>query len=317
MKSLFVIPAVLLWFGIPVPAPAQAEPELFPSTIELPAGFRPEGIEIGSLPVAYFGSAADGSIYRADLITGHGGILTPGPGTPSLGLRLDSRGRLFVAGGTGGDIRVVDVRTGAVLTSYRVGTAPDTFVNDVVLTPAGAWFTDSRAPVLYHLPLGPDGTLPPPEAVVRLPLTGDITYVPDTINANGIVPTPDGAGLIIVQSATGRLFRVDPATGETQRVDLGGDTAPAGDGLLLRDTILLVVQNRLDAVAEIALDPTGTTGRVERRITDPRFDVPTTVARFGHRLYLPNARYDTPPKPTTPYSAVAVDGAWDAVRPRR
>ncbi|SUA45070.1 hypothetical protein [Nocardia africana] len=155
MKSLYAIPAVLLWFGIAVPAPAQAEPGLFPSTIELPAGFRPEGIEIGSLPVAYIGSAADGSIYRADLITGHGGILTPGPGTPSLGLRLDDRGRLFVAGGTGGDIRVVDVGTGAVLASYRVGTAPGTFVNDVVFTLAGAWFTDSRTPVLYHLPSVP------------------------------------------------------------------------------------------------------------------------------------------------------------------
>ncbi|MBF6150004.1 superoxide dismutase [Nocardia nova] len=307
MKRPFVIPLVLLWLGVAAPAPVQAQPALFPATIDLPAGFRPEGIEIGTLPVAYIGSASDGSIYRADLISGRGTILTPGRGTPSLGLRLDSHDRLFVAGGTGGDIRVIDVRTGAVLASYRVGTAPGTFVNDAVFTPTGAWFTDSRKPVLYHLPLGPDGALPPSEAVVRLPLIGDITYVPDAINANGIVPTPDGAGLVIVQSATGQLFRVDPATGVTRRVDLGGDAVPAGDGLLLRDTTLLVVQNRLDAVAVITLDRMGTTGRVERRITDPRFDVPTTVACFGRRLYLPNARYDTPPGPTTPYSAVAVD----------
>ncbi|NKY84900.1 SMP-30/gluconolactonase/LRE family protein [Nocardia veterana] len=310
MKHVTGIAAALLCFGIVVPAPGQAQPALFPSTIELPAGFRPEGIEIGSLPVAYIGSAADGSIYRADLVTGRGELLTRGPGTPSLGLRLDSHGRLFVAGGTAGDIRVVDVRSGAVLASYRVGAPPDTFVNDVVLTATGAWFTDSRAPVLYHLPLGSDGALPPPEAVVRLPLTGDITYQPDAINANGIVPTPDATGLLIVQSATGQLFRVDPASGVTRRVDLGTDAVPAGDGLLLRASTLLVVQNRLDAIAVITLDPTGTTGRVERRITDSRFDVPTTVARFGPRLYLPNARYDTPPEATTTYSAVAVDGPW-------
>jgi hypothetical protein len=42
------------------------------------------------------------------------------------------------------------------------------------------------------------------------------------------------------------------------------------------------------------------------RIGDPRFDVPATVARFGHRLYLPNARFTTPPTPTTPYDAVAI-----------
>ncbi|WP_063007743.1 SMP-30/gluconolactonase/LRE family protein [Nocardia kruczakiae] len=310
MKRLFGISVALLCFGIAVPAPTHAQPALFPTVIDLPAGFRPEGIAIGSLPVAYIGSAVDGSIYRADLVTGHGDILSRGPGTPALGLRLDHPGRLFVAGGTGGDARVVDIRSGAVLASYRLGTPPDTFVNDVVFTPTGAWFTDSRTPVLYHLPIGPDGALPPPEAVVRLPLTGEITYVTGAINANGIVGTPDGAGLVLVQSATGRQFRVDPATGVTRRIDLGTEAVPAGDGLLRHGTTLLVVQNRLDAVAVITLDPAGTTGTVQRRITNARFDVPTTVAWFDHRLYLPNARYDTPSRPSTPYSVVAVDRPW-------
>jgi len=35
--------------------------------------------------------------------------------------------------------------------------------------------------------------------------------------------------------------------------------------------------------------------------------VPTTVAAFRDRLYLPNARFTTPPTPTTPYSVVAID----------
>jgi hypothetical protein len=34
--------------------------------------------------------------------------------------------------------------------------------------------------------------------------------------------------------------------------------------------------------------------------------VPTTVASFGKRLYLPNARFTTPPTPETPYNAVAI-----------
>ncbi|MGK8559301.1 SMP-30/gluconolactonase/LRE family protein [Nocardia gipuzkoensis] len=280
---------------------------VFPAAIDLPAGFQPEGIAIGSLPEAYFGSRADGSIYRASLVTGQGAILSTGPGTPSLGLAVDQRGRLFVAGGTGGDARVVDTATGAVLASYRLATPPETFVNDVVLTPTGAWFTDSRTPVLYHLPLGGDGALPPPDAVVRRPLTGDIVYQPGAINANGIVRTPDGTGLIIVQSVTGRLFRVDPATGATRQVDLGAEAVPGGDGLLLHSSTLYVVQNRLNAIAVVALDHAGATGTVERRVTDPRFDVPTTIAAFGEQLYLPNARFATPPAPTTPYNAVAVD----------
>ena len=43
-----------------------------------------------------------------------------------------------------------------------------------------------------------------------------------------------------------------------------------------------------------------------QRVTDPRFDVPTTVAEFGNRLYLVNARFSTPPTPTTTYNAVAI-----------
>ncbi len=286
---------------------AVAQGPLFPTTIVLPDGFQAEGIAIGALPVAYFGSMADGSIYRADLVTGHGQLLSRGPGTPALGLQLDHRGRLFVAGGTGGDFRVLDAGTGAVLATYRFATGPDTFVNDIVLTAEGAWITDSTAPVLYHLPIGPDGALPQAESVRRIPLSGDIAYVPQAFNANGIVRTPDGSALLIAQSVTGELFRVDPATGITTRVDLHGESLPDVDGLLLQGNTLFAVQNRRNAVAVITLDGAATQGHVERRITDPRFDVPATVAAFGDRLYLPNARFDTPPTPSTPYAAVAVD----------
>src|SRR2546423_15449756 len=86
-------------------APASAHPPTsFPTTIALPDGFPPEGIAIDG-HLAYFGSRLDGSIYRADLRTGTGAVLSKGRGTPSLGLKIDQRGRLFVAGGTGGDAR--------------------------------------------------------------------------------------------------------------------------------------------------------------------------------------------------------------------
>lgn len=310
MKRALTIPATLACLGVLMLVPtdrAATHRPVFPTTIDLPAGFQPEGIVIGPLPAAYFGSRVDGSIYRADLATGRGAILSTGPGTPSLGLAVDDHGRLFIAGGTGGNARIVDTRTGAVQADYRLGTPPDTFINDVVLTPTGAWFTDSHEPVLYHLPVGRDGALPPPTAVVRRPLTGDIDYVPGAINANGIVRTPDGTGLILVQSATGRLFRVDPATGATHRIDLGAETVPHGDGLLLHGTTLLVVQNRINVIAVVTLDRTGTAGTVERRVTNPRFDIPTTVAGFGERLYLPNARFTAPTAPNTPYSAVAIE----------
>ncbi|MEU1956243.1 SMP-30/gluconolactonase/LRE family protein [Nocardia rhamnosiphila] len=293
----------LVVFGTALLVPGCAEPRNFPATIELPAGFAPEGIAIGSAPVAYLGSRVDGTIYRVDLRTGRGEVLSPGPGTPALGLALDPYGRLFVAGGTGGDARVIDTGTGEVLARYRFGSA-DPFVNDVALTSSGAWFTDSHTPVLYHLPLGPSGALPGKAETLRL--TGDIEFSPDTINANGIVGAPGGAGLIVVQSATGRLYRVDPATGAAETIDLGAESVPYGDGLLWREGRLLVVQNRLGAIAEVRFDHTGVRGTVERRLRDQRFDVPTTVAAFEERLYLPNARFTTPPTAATAYDVVVV-----------
>ncbi|MFI6291001.1 SMP-30/gluconolactonase/LRE family protein [Nonomuraea sp. NPDC050790] len=271
-----------------------------PETIPLPNGFRPEGIAIGSGPFAYFGSLANGSIYRADLRTGRGAIISEGPGTPSVGMKLDDRGRLFVAGGVAGDARVVDTRTGRVLASYRLSDPP-AFVNDVVLTRDAAWFTDSTNPVLYRLPLR-GGRLP--AAAERVPLTGDIVYGTG-INANGIARTPDGKALIIVQSNTGGLFRVD-GSGATSRIDLGTESLPQGDGLLLRGRTLYAVQNRLNLVAVLHLDEAGTEGRVVRRVGSPLFDVPTTVAAHGSRLYLPNARFTTPPTPDTTYNAVSI-----------
>jgi sugar lactone lactonase YvrE len=287
--------------------PASAAPSAvnaFPTTISLPDGFRPEGIAIGNERFAYFGSLATGSIYRANLETGTGSIISVGPGTPSVGLKTDHRGRLFVSGGSAGNARVIDLRTGRILASYQFATGPS-FVNDVILTHDAAWFTDSTNPVLYKLPLGRHGRLPTQDQVVKVPLTGSIVFGPGT-NANGIARTPDGRALLIVQSNTGLLFRVDPATGVTSTVDLGGVPMTNGDGLLLIGRTLYVVQNFLNTIAVVELNRSGRAGTVVRRITDPRFDIPTTVAAFGDRLYLPNARFTTPPTPTTTYTVVAV-----------
>jgi sugar lactone lactonase YvrE len=202
---------------------------------------------------------------------------------------------------------VIDVRSGRVLASYQLTTAP-TFVNDVVLTPHAAWFTDSTNPVLYKLPLGPGGRLPGPDEVVRVELSGDIEYTTPGPNANGIARTPDGRALIIVQTNTGLLFRVDPATGVTTRIDLGSESVrvPRGDGLLVLGRTLYVVQNFENQVAVIRLNRAGTAGVLVERRTDPRFDIPTTIATFGNRLYLPSARFSTTPTPETEYWAVAI-----------
>ncbi|MEU2199072.1 hypothetical protein [Isoptericola sp. NPDC019482] len=291
-----------------VAAPATPpQHRALPDRVELPDGFLPEGIATGVGPWAWFGSRADGDIYRANLVTGEGEVVSEGPGTPSVGLKVDRRGRLFVAGGPSGSARVVDARSGEVLADYALATAPS-FVNDVVLTRDAAWFTDSQRAVLYRLPLGRHGALP--DAAETVPLSGAWEQV-EGFNANGITATPDGRGLLVVNSTTGALHRVDPATGETTVVDLASRDGDAsltnGDGMLLEGRTLYVVRNQLNLVAVVRLDRSGTRGTVTGELSDEGFDVPTTVAAFAGGLYLPNARFTTPQEPTTEFWVTRVE----------
>lgn len=291
-----VLLAAVLGVTLTAAAPATADGfKQFPTEFSLPNGWQPEGIAISGT-TAYFGSRVDGSIYAADLRTGKGKVFVKGPGTPSLGMKVDARKRLWVAGGTGGDARVYDTRTGALLAKFQLATT-DTFVNDVVLTERSAWFTDSRKAVLYEVPL----SLKPHRT---LALTGDLVITPGAVNLNGIVTGLDG-GLIAVQSNTGMLFKIDARTGNTASINLHGQTLANGDGMLREGRQLFVVQNRLNKVVRYTLGRDGATLAAER--TDPRFDVPATVAAFGKRLYLPNARFSTPPTPETTYNVVAVE----------
>ena len=288
--------------GLTLVAPAEARPRHdYPDRIELPAGFQPEGITIGKRPVAYVGSLADGDIYAVDLRSGRGRVISQGPGTPSVGLKIDRRGLLYVAGGPAGTARVVSSRTGQTLADLTL-TGKPSFINDVVLTRQAAWFTNSLQPELYRV--SRDGRRP---RVTTLPLTGDWRQVPGVNNANGIAQTPDRRALLVVQSSTGLLFRVDPRTGVARTVDLGGYVLTNGDGLLVLGRKLYVVQNRLSQVAVFDLNRRGTAGTLDEVLPVPGGDVPTTVAAYRGSLYLPNARFGTPPTPTTAYWITRID----------
>ena len=302
LATLVSVPALMLGL-VSTSATATPTTTTFPTRIELPNGFQPEGIAIAGL-TAVFGSRAGGDIYAADLRSGTGKVISEGPGTGSLGMKVDRFGRLFVAGAGGRNGRVIDTRTGEVLKSYTFTTSTPTFVNDVILGKDAAYFTDSQRPVFYQVSFDRNGTLA--DQATTIPLSGDYQHLPGT-NANGISLTPDGRALIMVQSSTGFLLRVDPQTGVATKIDIGAAVMTAGDGLLLMDRTLYVVQNRLNKIAVVTLNSSGTEGRVVREITSPDFDVPTTVAAFGNRLYLPNARFTTAPTPDTPYWVTAVE----------
>lgn len=284
---------------------AMAMYPVFPKIIGLPDGFRPEGIVSGYGTDFYAGSLANGAIYHGNLQTGEGELLVMGNDSgPAVGLAFDERtGYLFVSGGPSGAARVYNTHTGMLVGEYQLTTSAPTFVNDVVVTQGAAFFTDSFNPWLYKLPLAPNGA--PLGGSEEVPLSGDWTQG-SGFNANGIDATPNGDSLVVVNSLAGALFKVDPMSGFAEQIDLGGATVINGDGILLDGFTLYVLQNFQNQIAEIDLAPDLGSGAIVGFITDPFFDVPTTLTEFGNRLYAVNARFGTPPTPSTDYAVVQV-----------
>jgi sugar lactone lactonase YvrE len=296
--------AVLAGLLLIIAAPASARP--FPDVIPLPNGFQPEGIDIRGKSF-YVGSIPTGAVFRGDLRTGAGSVLVPPQtGRAAIGLDVDARGRIFVAGGPTGQAFVYDARTGTALASYQLATGLPTFVNDVVVTRDAAWFTESQQSVLYRVPIGRRGALGSQADVEALPLTGDFELAAG-FNVNGIDTTPSGKKLVIVQSNIGRLYTVDPNTGKADLVELSGGDVRFGDGILLDRRKLYVVQNQLNRVAVVRLSRGLRSGTIIEHLTDPALDVPTTIAEFRKSLYAVNARFGTPNPATAVYSLIRLE----------
>jgi sugar lactone lactonase YvrE len=124
--------------------------------------------------------------------------------------------------------------------------------------------------------------------------------VPETFNANGITTTPDGRALLVDNSATGELYRVEQ-DGAATRVDLGGRTLAHPDGILREGCTLYAVQSGSNAVAVVHLARSGSRAEVVDSLASPDLDVPTAIARHGDRFYVANARFDVEVKADTDY----------------
>jgi sugar lactone lactonase YvrE len=301
MRRLRWLAGAVTVLGLLASMPASAHPggqrDRFPARIELPDGFQPEGITTGRGTTVYVGSLANGAIWRGSVRTGGGTVLVAGrSGRVAVGVDYDHRrGLLWVAGGDTGTVRVYEGSTGAELATYSFDAG---FLNDVVVTEDAVYVTDSLKPQLAVVPLSPWRLVPHPRQATTIPLSGDLVYT-DGFNANGIAAA--GGHLLIVQSNTGRLFRVDPDSGESTRIQLGGALLTNGDGLELRGSTLYAVRNRDNVIAVVRLAPKQASGRVVDHLGEAGFDVPTTVTLAAQRLWAVNARFGTTPTPDTEY----------------
>lgn len=273
----------------------------------------PEGIAYSPLTMTFFvGSTTDGTIYRGRLGRPAARAFSEG-GATAAGLAL---GRvLWVAGGGTGDAYAIDPKRGTLLATLSSPEAEATFLNDVAIAgngedgpPRAAYFTDSRRPVLFRAPSSAPagtGTLEP-----WLDLTGTAISYEEGFNLNGIVSTTYGRYLIVVQSNTGQLFRIDTKTKAVHQIDLGGATVPNGDGLVLDGSMLYVIRNANAEIVPIELGDAYLTGAVGIAFgQDAGLLFPTTAAKARGDLLVVNGQLDatTDDGPVLPFTVSRVE----------
>jgi hypothetical protein len=300
-RRLALLMVLLGVLTVAAPTASAARPD---EQIVLPGATSAEGIARGVGSTFYAGDLFAGDIYRGDLQRRTAELFIDAPsGRMAVGMAVDVRhGLLFVAGGFDGTAHVYDANTGASVATYKF-TAPPSLINDVAVTRKGAWFTDSMKAQLYFVPISATGVL---GAQRTLQLSGPAADASGDVNNNGIQATPNGKTLIVAHSGQGALNTVDPTTGASATIE--GVSVPSVDGILLQGGQLFAVQNFLNQIAEVRLSPDLTSGTVEKVVTSPLFQVPTTVARFGDRLAAVNAKFDTGIPPTADqYEVIIVD----------
>lgn len=286
------------------PAGARGLPDEY--VVSRDPGILPEGITVDRHGTMYVSSDGTGRLFR-----GHIGDPELRPfaargiddRTSTLGVHTDHRGHVFSVGGA--NLTVHD-RSGQLLVRRTAQDGPlgAADLNDLVITKDAVYVTDWANPVIHRAELrdGRPGPLRP-----WLDIRSAFPQFPPRYwLLNGIVADRSGRTLLVASNGTEAVWRVDTGTRAVEQVGLGGESFGA-DGMLLRGRTLYAVLNygapQGVYVAELSDDLRS--GVVRHRITGERFELPTTLARYGCRLYVVNSQLDEPPG-RPPYTVSAL-----------
>ena len=291
---------------------AAPEPRTQASRYALP-GDRvfPEGIavhkETGDL---FVGSTTDGTIYRTNVRGGRAEVFLPGGRdgrTSATGLKVDRRGRLWVAGRFTERAFVYDIRSRRLVARLRAPAVEPSFspreesslVNDLTFAGDATFLTDSFRPVVYRV-RSTGGDVGDMEPWLRLQDTP--ARYRRGFNLNGISASDDGSFLIAAATDSGKLFRIDVATRRVEEVDLGGATIRTADGLLLDGRTLLVVREAPGEVVPVRLSADGRRGEVRPGFGRAQLAFPTTLAERDGRVFVVNSQFDRADAPRLPFT---------------
>jgi sugar lactone lactonase YvrE len=252
-----------------------------------------EGIGLADDGSTFYVSGVNdgGNVYRGEVGEEDLELWYDGSDTTGRGIDVDPEGRVFVAGGPTGTVRIFDA-SGALLTTVANNTA-GSFLNDLWVGPDGSvYVTDSSLPVIWRITEGDDGWQIEP----WLDVSPTITYTPSTadFDLGGIVTTKDGEYLLTSQGTTGQLWRIELDTREIVEVDLAGESIVNADGIVLKGKKLWVVQNFLRQVSMFKLDSDASSARLARVQQTPA-DKTLTTAKLTHgRLLAVDSQFGFP-----------------------
>jgi sugar lactone lactonase YvrE len=298
-RILLMLLAIIAFAGGGPALAAEGVTKVF--TLDPSTHGNPEGVAFDPSSGAFFvGATGDGTIYRGTLDNPTVTEFIPGAaGKEAVGMKV-AHGKLYVAGGFSGAVWVYDIATKQLVASFQTGGGG--MLNDLVVTKKGNVFvTDSFRPTLWRITAAQvaagSGT---PEGI---PVGPEIQYDfgPFVFNLNGIVAMNGGWRLVVVQSNTGKLFRIDLDEDAPfgRRIRQIAVEPLFGDGLLLDRGELIVVTFESEALAFVKLDGKTERGKVVERRTDPTFRGPSTVARARHFYLVVNADFATGTAPFT------------------
>ena len=306
MKTFILGLAVLA--AAPLAAPASREPRahVLPGSTAFP-----ESIGADPRTGTYFtGSLSDGTLYRGTLNALEAQVFLPAGSdgrTNVAGVKVDSESRIWVADAFNGRVLVYD-DSGQLLHTFVLAGPGAPTVNDIAFSRGVAYVTDSARPFLYRIDATQAAELGTTTVEPWLDVSGTITYStgegPFGVNLNGIVASPDGTTLLVVQTNTGSLFSVDVASGTIAKVEVRGADLLFGDGMLRVGDDLYIARNAANEIVELKLQEGWHAAVVKSTLQNHNFAFPTALAALHGRLLITNSQLNAGSAPTLPFTVV-------------
>ncbi len=237
----------------------------------------------------YTGSMMHGTLYRAG-IKEKGFKAMPVKENPPSALGIKAfTDRLYVANGTNGTVGVFSSTYRQKLYEFTVPKnlgEKEIFINDVAVWDTNkGYVTDSFRPMIYEFDQAKGNTLHE-----WLNLDDTVIKYQSGYNLNGIVLTKNKAFLIVIQTNTGELFRIDTKTKKVAKIKVSGAPLRNGDGIAIDGDTLYVAINVAGKLAKVELNSDFTNGTSS--IIKEGLAFPTAVAIGKDAIYVLNSQLD-------------------------